>query len=128
MDLAESIRENTRAVQALTAALMAHNFSTPVVINASELPAPPAAEPEPAPAKPARVKKEKPEAAPAPAPEPVKALDYDVDIKPAATKLAAKDRDALVGILTSFGVKRGTELKPEQFAEFLGTVKRTLGE
>jgi hypothetical protein len=31
---------------------------------------------------------------------------------------AAKDRTATVALLTKFGVKKGPELKPEQFAEF----------
>lgn len=77
-----------------------------------------------------------PVAAPVPVTEPVKAepaagnttagtpvLAYDKDIKPLALALAKKNRVALTEIWTKFGVKVGTELKPEQFAAALADIQ-----
>lgn len=103
MDLAESIRENTAAVQELTAALKA--FSLPAAAPAKAKPTAEA----PAPVAPA----------PAPAAEP---MTYDRDVKPLGVKLAGINRNSLVEILESFGVKKGTELTAEQFEPFLAKV------
>lgn len=47
-----------------------------------------------------------------------KALDYEKDVRPLILKMGtAGKRDALVEILSGFGVAKGTELKPEQYAE-----------
>ena len=105
MDLAESIRENTKAVQALTAALNAHfSFGAPQIINMS-----------------GEDVVEHIVAAPPPAEQP--ALEYDRDVKPAALALAKADRAKLVAILESFGCKKATELKAEQYAEFVEACK-----
>ena len=59
--------------------------------------------------------------APAPA-EPASASPSEIDyatVSKAITDKVKEDRDAAVAALAKFGVKRGTELKPEQYAEFL---------
>jgi hypothetical protein len=49
---------------------------------------------------------------------PSEAIEYAV-VQKAITDKVKTDRDAAVAVLTKFGVKRGTELKPEQYADFL---------
>ncbi len=46
-------------------------------------------------------------------------LDYKKDVGPLILKLADKSRPAAVKLLSDFGVAKGTELKPDQFAEFI---------
>lgn len=83
----------------------------------------------------AAAKKAKAKAAPAPAaapaPEPVEdapELDYVLQVKPVAMRLAAKDRDVLKEILRGFGAATGTELPKEKLPQFLAQVKEALGE
>jgi hypothetical protein len=45
-------------------------------------------------------------------------ISYDV-VQRAITNKAKTDRDTAVAVLAKFGVKKGTELKPEQYAEIL---------
>lgn len=52
----------------------------------------------------------------APAAQPA-AIDYEKDLKPLALALAKKDRAKLTAIWAELGVRVGTELKPEQFAQ-----------
>lgn len=43
-------------------------------------------------------------------------------------KLVAKDRSAAVALLGEFGVKKGVELKPEQFADFAARCDAALAD
>jgi hypothetical protein len=59
-----------------------------------------------------------------PAPSPAVAvapLTYD-QVKPLITGWT-KGRDALVALLAEFGAQRGTDLKPEQYADFVAKAK-----
>ena len=68
-----------------------------------------------------------PAAAPAPAPAPAAepapaaAITYD-QVAKAITDRVKVDRAAVVDTLASFGAKKGTDLKPEQFADFLAAL------
>lgn len=53
------------------------------------------------------------------------AVEYKA-VADAITRLVAKDRAAAVEILAGFGVKRGPDLKPEQWAEALAQLKTAL--
>jgi hypothetical protein len=44
----------------------------------------------------------------------------------AITRLAAKDRNAAIEILSSFGVKRGPDLKPEHYVDALAKLQAAL--
>lgn len=52
------------------------------------------------------------------APE-TKALNYAADVSPKIAAAAAKNRAGVVAALSRFGVAKGTELKPEQWGEFI---------
>lgn len=73
----------------------------------------------PAPAASATPPAASPSPAPAPA-EPTKpAVKYeDTGIGELIQKMVQKDRAAAVALLTKFGVKKGSELKPEQYDAF----------
>lgn len=61
-------------------------------------------------------------AAAAPAAEsPSEALSYDV-VSKAITDKVKSNRDHVVATLAKFGVKKGTELKAEQYSEFLAAL------
>ncbi len=132
LDLAASIRANTAAVQALTAAFLQGLNSGAIAPNAvlvipkapanvsvasdafdarAELQA--AAEAEVVP--PARVKpKKSPQG------------DNEVtlaQVKTAAIALSKTDRDGLAQLLETFQADKVANLKPEQYAEFLGAVE-----
>ena len=65
-------------------------------------------------------------AAPAtPEPPAAPAVEYKA-VADAITRLVAKDRAAAVEILAGFGVKRGPDLKPEQWADALAQLKAAL--
>lgn len=70
---------------------------------------------------------EAPAAAAPAAPEPpaAPAVEYKA-VADAITRLVAKDRAAAVEILAGFGVKRGPDLKPEQWADALAQLKTAL--
>jgi len=114
MSLEVAIKENTEAVKALHALLAGSQLGA-VVASAKAAPAPAAA--------PAAPAKEAPKPEPkAPeqttsAPATTTALNYEKDIKPIALALAKKSREKLTEIWGKLGVKVGTELKPEQFAQ-----------
>ena len=59
--------------------------------------------------------------APAPTPDPAAAITYD-QVAKAITDRVKVDRAAVVDTLASFGAKKGTDLKPEQFADFLAAL------
>jgi 3-oxoacyl-ACP reductase-like protein len=62
--------------------------------------------------------------APAPAPAAPAAKKYeDTKLPDLIRAAAAKDKPAVVALLAKFGVKKGTELKVEQFDEFEAAVK-----
>lgn len=106
LSLAQEIRENTKAVRDLTAALLAR-------VAAKAIPEP--------------VVIEQIEAAPAPADDPVPAaITYDGNVKPIALALAKKDRAKLVEALTMFGCAKATELKATEYAEFIEVCKGAL--
>lgn len=73
-----------------------------------------------------------PTATPAAAPEtpassqPSKALAYDTDIAPKIAMLVKKNRDATVALLAEFGVKKGPELKAEDWPVVLVKVDALL--
>lgn len=73
--------------------------------------------------KPAPVAAPAPAPAPAPAaePAPAAAITYD-QIAKVITDRVKVDRAAVVDTLASFGAKKGTDLKPEQFADFLAAL------
>lgn len=98
--------------------------------GASPVPSPAPAAPSPAPA--AQVETKKPEAeqpkeeAKAAKTDTAAAVTYD-QIKPLIIKLnTTKGREAAAGLLAEFGVTRGPELKPEQFADFFTRVTAAL--
>lgn len=54
-------------------------------------------------------------------------LDYTQDIRPLVVKVSQdKGRDTITALLQRFGVGKGPELKPEQWAEFKDYAERTL--
>ena len=55
-------------------------------------------------------------------------LDYERDVKPLGLKLAAKDKQKLLSILSSYGAKKGTDLLPDQLPQFVTSVRTALGE
>lgn len=67
--------------------------------------------------------------APEPKPEPetpaTPAVEYK-QVSDAITRLAAQNRAAAVEILASFGVKRGPDLKTEQYADALAKLQAAL--
>lgn len=67
-------------------------------------------------------------AAPKPAAPKAPALSFKDDVGPLILKIADKSRDKAVELLGQFGVAKGTELKPEQFAEFIEAANAALEE
>ena len=67
----------------------------------------------------------------APAVEVVKAevlkISYE-EVKKATLELAKKDQPACIAILQSFSAKNATELKPEQYADYVGLVNAKTAE
>lgn len=56
------------------------------------------------------------------------ALTYERDVKPWAIKLSAKDKPAFMDLLAERSVKKGSDIPVEHLPEFLGRIKRVLGE
>ena len=56
-----------------------------------------------------------------------KALDYALDVSPKIAAAAKTNRDAVVAALGKFGVKKGTELTPEQWSAFVAEMDEILG-
>jgi len=110
-DLVGALKENTEAIRALTAALIASG-AIPADVTVNVTPAIPVHPP-------------KAEAAIAAALSP---LDYERDVKPVGLKLAAKNKQQLTNLLQEFGVTKGTELKPGQFAEFIQLAQRLVAD
>lgn len=52
-------------------------------------------------------------------------IAYD-QVRKAILKLSAKDRDAAVAVLSGFGVTKGPDLKPEQYAAVLARIEELL--
>lgn len=76
----------------------------------------------------AAVPESKPEATSAPETVAASPAAYP-DVVAAINKLAlAKGRDAAIALLGDFGVTKGPELKPEQFAEFIEKATAATGE
>lgn len=89
----------------------------------------------PAAEEPKKVRKPRGEAPPEPETPKVEAKEPETPAAPAVeykavadaiTRLVAKDRAAAVDILAGFGVKRGPDLKPEQWAEALTKLQAAL--
>ena len=129
MSLEQALAENTAAIQALIAVLTAQASSAHVASSPAPAPAPVAAAKKPAkaaasapaatdaPAAAEASPTTQPAAASAAAPA---ALTYEDHVKPKLTQaLASLGREKVVSILGDFGVGRGTELTPDQFAPFL---------
>lgn len=55
-----------------------------------------------------------------------KELNYAADVSPKIAAAAAKNRAAVVAALSRFGVAKGTELKPEQWGEFIAAMDAIL--
>jgi hypothetical protein len=141
MSLENALAENTAALAKLSA-LMASMFARDQGLPLDALPA--TTSPEPAPAAQAPGKPSAAKTAPSPrtaeaAPAPVSAapvpspeatppaaaapsapapVTYEMVAK-AITEAVKTRRDAVVAALKQFGAARGTELKPDQFADFL---------
>ena len=122
MSLESAIQENTAALNALLAALLAaakvqadQGTTTPVDLAKSKTEdVKPKAESKPkAETKP----KAEPKTEPEPEPEPPIGPTFD-EISAACVELIKKDRPALVALLAEFKVKKAQELKPDQFAAF----------
>jgi hypothetical protein len=126
MSLETAIRENTAALQALTAAL---STGTPVSTQRGQeqkvdKPVTPAAASISALAK-MDLDPSAPGYTPALPPE-VIPLDYARDVKPTVLKLAAQSRDALLAILAKYGAEKGPQVKPEDLAAFFADVQAAL--
>lgn len=123
MSLELAIQQNTEAVNRLVAIL--EKGTLPPAAAAVVAPVEEKAE-EPKPAKKAKAEK---------APEPAKAEEPAADAKvysyqeaaTAITKLASsKGRDAAVSLLKKFGVAKGPELKPDQYAAVVAEAEKAL--
>lgn len=118
MSLESAIQENTAALNALLAALLAgakvqadQGTTTPTDLAKSKTEdVKPKAESKPK-------AETKPKAEPKPEPEVPTGPTMD-EIAAACVDLIKKDRPALIALLAEFKVKKASELKPEQFAEF----------
>jgi hypothetical protein len=121
MSLETAIRENTAALQTLTAALLKgavpgsnddlerealQAYRDHEVKKRASKPVTPAAVSIPAPV--------------------VVPLDYVRDVKPLVLKLAAQDRPALLGLLDDYGVAKAPEVPGEKLPEFLARVEEFL--
>lgn len=120
MSLESAIRENTAALEALTAALSTPGLRPQPVDNAPGQDNPP---PE---ALAAYRDHEATKKDPSPTKNEQAKLDYDKDVKPYVLRLAAQSRDALRAILDGIGVEKGSQVKPEALPEFLAQVKAAL--
>ena len=118
MSLENAIQENTAALNALLAALLAgakvqadQGTTTPVDLAKSKTDeVKPKAESKPK-------AETKPKAEPKPEPEAPTGPTMD-EIAAACVDLIKKDRPALIALLAEFKVKKASELKPDQFAAF----------
>ncbi len=61
----------------------------------------------------------KPAAKAAATPKAEPAIDFKTQVSPLIIKLADLSRDKAVALLGEFGVAKGAELKPAQYAEFI---------
>lgn len=136
MSLEQAIQANTEALHQLIAVLAKQPVQMPLPMvqpmsleEAKDLLAgstKPEPKPEPKAEKKAKDKAEAREESPketAPQPQAQANPSYD-EVKAAVVKLTAdKGRDAAVAVLGQFKVAKATELKPEQYAEFLEAVK-----
>jgi len=107
MDLAESIRENTRAVTALNATLGRLIQQHAWVRDTIDVPATETVSP-------AAPKTEK-------APSVVAEVTL-ADVKAAAIALAKQDREKLAAALNHFGAAKVVDLQPNQYRDFLGVI------
>jgi hypothetical protein len=111
MSLEDRIAANTEALIALTIALAASHVPAGGVKSGP--PATPAAKTPPPPPPAAAAKSG--------------ALDYEMDVKPLALRVAKdKGREKLVEILGTFKVAQANLLKPEQFGEFITACNKAL--
>ena len=117
MSLELALAENTAAMRQLIELL---KVSTPI-----EAPKPAKkAKKEPEPAEAPKAAEPAPKAA-EPKAEASKAFDFKT-LADTTARLAAKDRKRAIDILAGFGVKRASELKPEQFADALEQMQAAL--
>lgn len=65
-------------------------------------------------------------AAPKPQEKAAPAIDFKKDVASLVLQLAEKSRDKAIAILGEFGVAKATELKPEQYAEFIVKMKAAI--
>jgi len=55
-------------------------------------------------------------------------LDFQKDVLPRVFKLTeAHGRDAVVAVLSEFGVPKASQVPPEKFAEFVAAVNKAIG-
>lgn len=125
MSLELALQENTAAANALTAALLSlakasQGTNTSVILANDKTDDKTEAKTETKPKSDAKAK-----AKPEPKVEKAPELTYG-DVGQVLLELAQKDRPALVGLLKSFGVAKGSELTSDQFAEVLEKAKALL--
>ena len=127
MSLESRIEENTAAILALTAALLAQGATSPkpravapAASGQTTAEVVKAAVPESTTSAPAPAAVSAAPAAPASTAAP-KAVTYE-QVAKAITECVKLDRAKVVAVLAQFGVKKGPELKPEQYAEFVGAL------
>lgn len=119
MSLEAAIQENTSVLRELLARLSGAVITPPTVPAAKEVEVP---KPAPTPAAAAALPTPPASAAPAAAAaSPSDVVAYD-QVSKAITDGVKADRAKVVAVLAEFGVKKGTELKPEQYAEFLAAL------
>lgn len=120
MSLEQAILEHAAAIRELAAVFAGAGFP---IARATKAPDDkPAAADKPKADKPAPETK-KAEEKKAPVVDDVKQLDYDKDVAPALTGyMKANGRQAGIDLMAKFGAKKGSEIKPEDYAAVLADI------
>ena len=132
MSLEQALAENTSAIKELTAMWATLNKQAKTIVTDTEagkttgvtiaaakhIEVAPSPKPEPTPAPTPVAVEAAAIASPVIAAESPSEITYD-QVSKAITDKAKTDRNAVVALLGKFGVKKGTELKAEQYADFI---------
>ena len=132
MSLEQALAENTSAIKELTAMWATLNKQAKTIVTDTEagkttgvtiaaakhIEVAPSPKPEPTPAPTPVAVEAVAIASPVIAAESPSEITYD-QVSKAITDKAKTDRNAVVALLGKFGVKKGTELKAEQYADFI---------
>ena len=132
MSLEQALAENTSAIKELTAMWATLNKQAKTIVTDTEagkttgvtiaatkhIGVAPSPKPEPTPAPIPVAVEAVAIASPVIAAESPSEITYD-QVSKAITDKAKTDRNAVVALLGKFGVKKGTELKAEQYADFI---------